>query len=232
MTYLPISHRSELSLRPLRLARFLVIVALLTLSAGCLPVAWVTPPMQMEIGVGASAGLPSPDARITMPLAVTANPLQVIHGWGARRFDVGAGYSAHFLFVDPVAAHGPHLDLSYIPLVRTEGPGTFGGARAMRVIASARPAYRFAGEGVGRGPSVGLRLTLESVGFTEGVGAECQTSSDGSSFCGAYLGYGEDSFGLFVEATRGLTQPSYSAISIGLSFRVPATAGVGVVSQF
>ena len=215
-------------MRPLRLTRFLVIAALLTLSAGCVPVAWVTPPVQMAIGVGASAGIPDNNARITMPLSVTANPLQVVYGQGARRFDVGVGYSAHFLFVDPVAAHGPHLDLSYIPLVRTDEDGT----RAMRLITSARPAYRFAGEGVGRGPSIGLRLTLESVSFTEGVGAECQTSSDGSSFCGAYLGYGENAFGLFVEATRGLTQPAYSAISIGLSFRLPATAGVGVVSQF
>ncbi|TXD36579.1 hypothetical protein FRC98_12135 [Lujinxingia vulgaris] len=232
MTHLPPPHRPELSLRPLRLTLLTFIAALVTLSAGCLPVAWVTPPMEMAIGVGASAGIPDDNARITMPLSLTANPLQMIHGWGARRFDVGAGYSAHFLFVDPVAAHGPHLDISYIPLVRTEGGGTFGGTRAMRLITSARPAYRFAGDGVGRGPSLSLRLTLESVGFSDSVTSECQTRSDGSFFCGSYLAYGEDSYGLFIEATRGLTQPAYSAISIGLSFRIPATAGAGLMGQF
>ncbi|RAL23980.1 hypothetical protein DL240_07470 [Lujinxingia litoralis] len=219
-------------MRPLRLASLLALATLLTFSAGCLPVAWVTPPMQMEIGVGASAGLPERDARISMPLALTANPLQMIHGQGARRFDAGVGYSAHVLFADPLAAHGPHLDLSYIPLVRTEGGGTFGGRRALRLIVSARPAYRFAGEGVGRGPSLGLRLTLESASFTDAVSSECEARSDGSFFCGSSLSYGEDAYGLFVEATRGLTQPGYSAISIGLSFRIPASAGAGVIGQF
>lgn len=176
-------------------------------------------------------GVPADEARITMPLAATLNPLQLLEGRGGRLLDFGVGYSAHFFFVDPVAGHGPHLDLTYIPLVRTTGAGTFGGARPWRMALTARPGYRFAGI-AGQGPSAGLRLTLESVGFTNGVGAECETRSDGSFFCGSYLGYGEDSYGLYIEATRALTNPAYTTLSIGFSFRIPATAGAGLMGQF
>lgn len=128
--------------------------------AGCVPFAWVNPPLQAGVGIGAGLGnlprtvpptttapaspRPAPEtgAHLAYSLRVSANPFQAIPGLMDRPFDVGVGVLVRPPVVD-VTLWGPYLELSWILFAQGDGAesewASLGSWDALRPFPGARP---------------------------------------------------------------------------------------------
>jgi hypothetical protein len=207
-----------------RYLRFVLPLLFVCLLASCLPVAWVTPPMQMELGVGVGHRAPDGQVNLAAPLRAGIHPMQAFERLYARPVDVGVGYQ---LWLPPYLYHGPYLEVMHL-IPTSEDPHR----RSWRFGLGARGHYLFELDGMQRGPAVSVKAVAEWVEFAAGVDTTCSISAgpNVSGFCGNVLYYGETSLGFFLEATRGWSgEEDLAALTVGLTFRVPASAGAGFV---
>lgn len=220
-----------------RFRQSLIVLAMLSLGLpGCVPVAWVLPPMQMEVGVGVGqrqeleAG--PGEVGLAVPMRLGLHPLQLMPSMYDREVDVGLGYQ---LWAPTMAHmyHGPYLEAMYL-IPTSDDPAL----RSWRFGVGGRGHYLFAPGATGvQGPGVSLKFLAEWVTFSQEPVTSCSitTSVDekrgvevDSFFCGHAYHYGESSIGVFLEGTRGwLGDENLAALTFGLSFRIPASAGVG-----
>jgi len=228
------------------------LAALATFASGCIPIAWVTPPIQLEASVGAAvreeARSEALDVSAAFPMSASIMPLQAFPSMGARSFDLGAGY--HLL---PATSHrfnhGPHIDLALLHQV--EHPvfldWAFGDATRARVGLRLRGQAFFGGHTDAVGHGAALQVSFEGFSFgTEDFSGCTLNEADDSAayqafgddsannegaFCGSGFTWGETGFGLFAET-------SYSRIdlrdqwifSLGVKGRLPATLGIGFIA--
>ncbi len=193
--------------------------------SGCVPVAWVVPPMRMEVGVGAAGATSGPTpTMLETQLAASIHPLQVMETWVERPLDLGLG--GELLWTERGARFGPSLSAAYLT-----PPLQDWGTWWMRGGAEGRAALLFGQPELGVRGSV--RGFVEFVSFANSRGLECNLSfgSRPGGFCGPVIAYGEGGLGLYVEvggsgAAGGI--PGWD-VHAGLQFRIPASAGVGLV---
>ena len=210
------------------MSRLLIALVAALFLSGCLPVAWVVPPMQAELGLGAATSLPPQDgAALTTPVAVGVYPLGAFEYLHDRNFDVGLGYRGLIYWADTNFLNGAYLEGAYLHnFHRTFRTGRWRAGAALRGhLYYGHPDARWM-------PAMGLRGTMEFVSFARFESAECTLDLAGA-FCGYSTGAGERGFGFFVEAQQSLTQSAhYIALYGGIFWRIPASAGAGVVANW
>lgn len=183
--------------------------------ASCVPYAWVTPPIKAGISGGVSIQertLPTMQGRVGI------YPFQFFPEKSDREIDGGVGY---FLLnpqsinpdQDDFFLHGPYLDMSYFMPLDTHIP--------MRIYVSgkAQLAVNSARGGFGGSGQVGL----EFFSFSDSAFQHCMYEG-----CNSGYAYGETAFSFFLEGTQFYTgNVPLTFMGAGLSFRSPATAGIG-----
>lgn len=208
--------------------RSLLLVALLFSLSGCVPVAWVIPPMQAELGLGAAASLPPDEgASLSSPVAVGVYPLGAFEYLHERNFDVGAGYRGLFYWADGAMLHAPYLEAVYLHnFQRSFRTGRWRAGAGMRGhLFWGHPSTRVM-------PVAGLRGTMEFVRYVQFESVDCSIDL-GGAFCGYSVGTGERGVGFFLEAHQSLTQSAhYIALYGGVFWRIPTSAGAGLVASF
>lgn len=226
--------------------------AIAMLASGCIPIVWVTPPIQLEASVGAAvreeARSDAQDVSAAFPMSASIMPLQAFPAMGARSFDLGAGY--HLM---PATSHrfnhGPHIDLALLHPV--DHPGfldwAFGDATRARVGLRLRGQAFLGGHTDAVGHGAGLQVSFEGFSFGTEDFSGCtlngsdepaayralgdDSANNEGAFCGSGFTWGETGFGLFAET-------SYSRIdlrdqwifSLGVKGRLPATLGIGFIA--
>lgn len=190
---------------------------LLLAQTGCIAFPFVTPPLALSLGGGVRRGLPESLAESPglFRLDVGARPLQLIEAWEMRRADVGVGYAL-------TMGGGPTLHCGFAegivyPLV---GP-----VARMGIHMQPRVLFHAASEAP---PTFGMavRLSGEVRAFTSKPFADI-------SGRGGAIGYahGEGGMSLYLEGAyeRVYDRPTL-VLGAGLSFRIPATAGIAIAS--
>lgn len=211
------------------------LLLLLATMSGCVPFAWIAPPMTLEASAGAR--IPSSDeTNLTagFPLRIHATPFSAIGKLHDRHVDGSIGYQ----FIPH--SRGPHLHgptaevVGYIPLHQYES-SLWRLAFAVRGHVLGGPEQDWAAGG-------GVQLRTEWVSFADGPFGGCSwEDEDGADYgydedddddfsCTAGHAYGEGGVGLFAEAMYvDLGAERFQFIGGGLSFRIPASGGVGFV---
>lgn len=213
----------------------LALTLLSLLLAGCVPVAWVVPPTQLDIGVGAASGLPVAEPALAVPFGVSVHPLAFPKQLSERPYDFAVGYRGILSFAgqsdQASAAHSTYLEASFLHLPTTQGFWSRGLNR-LRVGVSGRGKLLFGPAIAGPQLGVGMRFFVEFVRFDDRQGAECNIANFTSWFCGYSRAYGERGWGLYVEAQRSLSfADAYTGIYTGIYMRLPASAGAGFVGS-
>jgi|GEM_PF-1544687 len=239
---------ARIRLRPALLAAGAL---LLLLVSGCIPVAWVTPPLALEASAGAmmrgKSAHHGKEFGGAFPVSASFMPLQLSPAMLTRSLDLGAGY--HLLpATNQRLKHGPHLDLAWLHAVgRPEfldwafddqdrarlglrlrgqvfwGPmdGELGRGAALQVSFEG---FRFRANEFG---GCALNTADNSPGGTFGGGRD----PDQSAFCGTGYAWGESSFGVFAETSYArIDHNEQWLLSIGLKWRAPATVGAGFIA--
>lgn len=213
------------------------VAAAAVLLGGCLPLAWVTPPAEVDLGQGARATLraPSPDpASPSAPAAdgsgfrlrATMHPLGAVRDQMDRRYDLGVGY-----LLDPPlavgAVHGTYLEGTWIPLrARLFGSGVL----RLRLRGQAR--VLFASDVASAGFGVSAGAEAEVAGFVDGGFADGSSSGNAMGAV-AGGGVGELGVGLYAEVALAELGPyAWMDVSGGIALRIPLSGGVGVVCCF
>lgn len=221
------------------------------LAGGCIPVAWVTPPVELEASAGAmmrqTREKDGHEVGAAFPLSATFAPLQLFPSMHTRVIDLGAGY--HLLPVTSVRFnHGPHIDVAWLHSVNQ--PGFLGWAFSDED--RARIGLRLRGQAfIGRenaaiGRGAALQLSFEGFRFSNNDFGGCSISSaqntpgstfgggrdpDESAFCGKGRTWGESSLGVFAETSYArIDARDQWILSFGLIFRLPATFGAGFIA--
>ena len=211
--------------------RLAPLAALLALLGGCFPVAWVTPPAQLELGAGAQLRSDRSEVAPVLPTRVGFFPLQAFPSRLDRRGDFGLGYQLIPTTARPMH-HGPYLDAAYMTttaqlptrgMIAGEASATRFGVRTKgHLLFAATPTAQ-----PGWGSTV--QLTVDWFEFSRFEFEGCDVGSD-TGVCAVGWAYGETSRGIFVEAgyaeVGGLEMWTVAA---GLVVRVPATVGAGFV---
>ncbi|MBA2664790.1 MAG: hypothetical protein H0U74_21055 [Bradymonadaceae bacterium] len=214
----------------------LVLVATLLLSlSACVPVAWVTPPIALDVTMGMRAGSPENDGQLETILPIRAGlyPFQLIEHTIDRPIDVGLGYELHL--ASAALVHGAFIDvLGLTPLMIWNRRHS-----ALRVGGGFRGHYQSVIGANSHGPAASARLLFEVVDFTNATTTGCEAGVRGgrrlsaSTFCGSSYSYGELGLGLVLEGSRAwLTDRNLTTLTLGLIFRIPFSAGAGLEGIF
>lgn len=230
------------------------IFALLALQTACIPVAFVTPPIELQAGAAAHV---HEDTSVAVPIRVDAQPMQLVESQKDRKYDFGIGYL--FLPGTGPYLHGPGLNVGILQgessLPRGEETGL-----AFRWGATMRTNLMYEGSGFGNnGWGVGLQAHIEWVRYSSGPFAGCNDDEeeyyppparepsqdpypenpdwddDDEPAISCFVGYaeGEGGFGLFVEGSHAqISGQDFSWFGGGLLFRLPASGGVGFATIF
>ncbi len=219
-----------------------------------MPLAWVLPPVQVEIGAGARHGVNGSRLDLVVPLGVGFYPMQLAAEQVGRAVEFGAGYHFEGLIFASYH-HGPYLDLGFSRLVGILPNESTGNSSSLRLQLGARGYYHFSHQGgAGVGPGAALRLGFESVNFTSGPLSSCTVAEPtiyppgepgkpnpftedlvqpATLVCGAGLMYGEAGIGLFTELGHAwLGEREATMLLFGITFRVPASVGAGFATLF
>jgi hypothetical protein len=196
-----------------------LLVLLLGLVSGCVPFAYALPPSHLEAGAAyrnvtpAQRGEPDP----VFHMSYTVTPLSVKPEWQARPVDVGPSFVLDAGRAGTTVGGG--LTMMGFLYDQPEGDGHW----RLGVLGQGRLLWNSAQNQLGQGAAV--QGFAEYSSWVDGP----YESSDGN---GALWGqsYGEGGIGAYVEG-------SYSRIGTvntwtaggGLLFRIPATAGVGLI---
>jgi hypothetical protein len=184
------------------------------LCSGCVPFAYVLPPLDVTADLGLQA--PMQKLAPVVNLGFGVRPLALLPSLHERRDDFALGYT---VTVTPAPLiHGPYAEYTRV----------LWGERT-----DERHLWRLRGGGVARllydtavarfGAQVGLRVIIESTNF---IDSDFESQDSGGWLVGHALG--ELGVGLYAEA-GAIAMPSTVAFagSLGVIFTVPASAGVG-----
>lgn len=245
------------SIRPAVTSRASLAAMLIAFALGlsaCIPVAFMTPPMELQAGIAAS---PQEEIEATVPIRVDLQPLQLSNPSNGRVIDAGVGY----LFVPGTGTylHGPGLNVGLLTgetIPAAEQPGL-----GMRIGASLRSNLMYSGTAFSsNGWGLGAQVRVEWVRYSTGPFADCTTSSqppeetwpqrepsqdrhppqpdyeeDDSPTIGCFYGWseGETGIGLFLEAMQVRVQgENFPWVGAGITIRLPASAAIGFATIF
>ena len=210
----------------MHLARHILLASALSLS-GCVPVAWVTPPVKLEAGVGISRVDVQNDpgragARPLGHVEIKASlpPLQLFPELEWRSFDVGFGYGARLFFpAESQLLHGPFLE-TYALIYPAQARGRLGFGGLFHALGDSSGAYAI------QGGKLGVRAFWEWDNFSDAPFDAC----DSGDFCGGGYAFGEASFGFYAEvANTILSEQMEQSFTLGIMGRIPASVGVGLL---
>ena len=209
--------------------------------SGCVPLPFASPPFHATVETGVASGTLATKRGLTLHDAtasvVTArvglNPLQFFPEQRDRLVDLGAGYVYEGLLTGQVAgraSHGAYLEVAVSPWAMRLGETwqlrlSANGHADVLVEAKAIPG---APRHLGGGGEVGA--TLELVTFSDGpLDTDERVTEDGSTTGTLLAGvaYGETAIGLSLSGGfRLVGAQSYGIFTVGLSVRMPASAGI------
>ncbi len=207
---------------------------------GCF-IPYASVPARMEIGgVGARGAIPTPaegggvaesDQADMLHLRVGLNPAQGYNGWHDRRFDLGGGYLAEWLWPEGQnrrVIQGFHLEGAYFLLPARAGVSSW----RIAVLCNLEYLLTDFTERARTGPGLTAGLLLEWAGTTQKTYAESSGGGLGSS-AGAFGAlYGEWGVGIAVTGSyRRLYDMDFFTLFAGLSFRLPFGAGAMGISN-
>lgn len=208
--------------------RLLLLLLTIPTLAGCLPVAWVTPPSRLDAGAGLQSmrvdplpgGEPARAARGHYDLRASITPLQLSQQED-RLLDIGFGYGMRGVFIEGgLIHHGPFTELGVLSPLESSG-ARLGASVQLHALGDNAAPFALSGA---RGAA---RLTIEWAGHAEAPFADCNFTTDGG-FCGGGFAFGEGGFGLWAELSHArLRRGVETAFTMGVSFRLPATIGAG-----
>lgn len=206
------------------------------LLGGCLPIAWLTPPGELDLGTGGRTMLHAPDAPSTamsrsdppttsgsgFRLRATLHPLALSPDLAERHYDFGIGYALDPPLVDSVV-QGPTLEASWLPLV-----ARFDGV-VVRIRLRTQTRLLYASDLGGPGLAVAAGAEADVTGFVDGGFAE--GDSGGGSMSGVVgAGYGEVGVGLWAEVALAELGPyAWLDYSAGVAIHVPFSGGAGIL---
>ncbi|MDI1443169.1 hypothetical protein [Polyangium sp. 6x1] len=187
-------------------------ICLLALPACVAP--FGTPPVAVSVGGGVRLG--APKIKSTDPAMVHVDvglkPLQLIREWQKRRADINLGYT--FEAGAGPSRHGAFAEGTVFPVVDRSG----------RIGISAQPRLWYEPGTDKMGLGMAARITGELTTFVDKP-----FSGSSSSGAGAGIAYGEAGAGLYLEgAYAKIGERPNVTIGLGLTVRIPATAGVGI----
>jgi hypothetical protein len=190
-------------------------LGLVLTQAGCIAFPFITPPLQLSVGPAVRYGAPKKPSRnpVFAHVDVGLRPLQLMRDWRQRRAEVGAGYA-----VD--AGSGPllhciYMDGTFFPYVDSTA----------RLGIHAQPRVHIADDTGRASFGMGTRVDIEGRWFVSK-----SFSSSGSRAAAIGYAHGEGAFGLYVEGGYAKLEdrPTFS-VGLGLTARIPLTAGVALV---
>lgn len=219
------------SLRAVWVASLVSVMA----SPACIPVAWVTPPMQLDVGTGLARAPrkngPLEEGEVVSTVTsgaldarASVAPLAAIPGFEERLLDVSAGYGMRYLWTPDYIAHGPFIGASVmIPVTQIPGRRITLGTQLHALIGERRQGYSIVGN------RVSGRVGFEWSSWEDGPFDECSIDVDGG-FCGGGYGFGELAWAPYLEVSRAqMSRQSSWGLTAGITFRLPASAGAGLV---
>lgn len=188
-------------------------LAVVLTASGCFPYAYVLPPLDLGVDVGARVAT---EAQTQVGLHVGTRPLAVAPSLHHRWVDFGLGYS---VLPAVTLAHGPYAEVTHL-LVELQTSET----ALWRLRAGVVGRLLFDGAVTRLGGQASARLVFEYSNVVDSDFAR-------SDYRGATVGHalGEVGIGLYTE-TGALVLPSLGpawTVSTGLLFTVPASFGVG-----
>ncbi len=200
----------------MKLLKLIPIIAV-TCSFACFPYAWVTPPAKFELAGGLAVS-EAGDFNAGFQGTAGVYPLQVFPDYYERNFDAGVGYTLLYISPDQDQIlgqylHGPYVDVVYFLPIDSATP-IRGYISAKGKVLLNSPEFGFGGTG---------QLGMEIFEFSDNDFYRCTGRG-----CSQGTAYGESALGIFVEGSQffyGNNQMTF--FGLGLSFRSPATAGMG-----
>ncbi len=227
----PPPQRSEPGVRTVTDIRHLITASCLVSVTGCLPVAFVTPPIKASVGGGVHLGgdgravRNGPGGHIDVRAGVY--PLQILEASQGSAFDVGFGYVRQFDLTHNFGQQGAYLEVS---LMQPLSPGWRWGLNAgFQALGTGRDA-----EWIDGSRSV-LGLHAEWSEYTEGPFESCDINDPeedvrSGGFCGGGYAFGTSGIGFYVETGLGrIRGVGVWDINVGLMFRLPASLGAGLL---
>ena len=213
---------------------FIGLVVLSMASGGCMPLPFASPPMKGSFNVGPAGGYASlagrsePEPAPSLSGRFGLHPLGAVRSLRNRFADVGLGYLFENTFtslVDGPTAHGPYLEVAVHPWQAYDDAT----ARLSRLAVFATGEALFStrhGELLSGGAVMGI-------GFDWGQWVADPFLESDENTLDTVIGYAQ------VEATIGLQLSAgvrvqrdvpWWLVTIGFTFRLPASAGVAIVS--
>lgn len=203
--------------------------------AACFPVAWVLPPTQLDVGVGAAntsddrfrtgeEDVAYTHKSVVLDARASVSPLAAVAGFEDRLVDVSAGYGMRHAWMPKLVTHGPFLGASVmIPVTDTPGRRLTLGAQLHALIGARRMGNAIAGN------RASGRVGFEWSSWREGPFDECSFDLDGG-FCGGGYSFGEIAWSPYIEVSRAQVQrQSEWGVTAGMTLRLPASVGAGLV---
>jgi hypothetical protein len=182
-----ISEKFVARLRPATLTNIIIFTAVAIIAStgsGCIPVAWVTPPVELEVSVGPMmrqrAVRDVQEFEAAVPIRATILPLQLFPSQLSRSFDVGAGYQFMPIVTTQRIIHGPHLELAW--LTGISQPDFLGWLIAdgnrTRVGVHLKGHALFESTTGAFGPGATVQFSIDGFGFTDTDFDGCGSSQD------------------------------------------------------
>lgn len=202
---------------------------------GCVPFGWVLPPAHVDVAGGVSSVAEAPvdegdalherEETLTPSGAFDARamlaPLQAIPRFSERHLDVEAGYGMRYLSRAGRIEHGPLLALSVLAPLDERKRLVFGTQLGLLIGTASQ------GNGV-LGNRIAGRIGFEWRGWGSGEFQSCDIEEGG--FCGSGYAHGERSIAPYLEVSRALLYGDRElGVMLGLSFRIPASVGAGLL---
>ncbi len=233
----------------------LLLGLVLVFQCACVPIGFVTPPVEVQFGAAASI---QEETEFAVPIRIDAQPMQLFPSYKERTFDFGIGYL--FLPGTGQYLHGPGLNVGLLG-GNEKIPANEESGLALRWGTAARANLIYAGGGFENdGWGLGLQGRIEWVRYSAGPFAGCQDgveeshprpqrqpsqdpyredeyweddSDEPALTCLVGYAEGETSFGFFVEASQArVGAEDFYWFGAGLTFRLPASAAVGFATIF
>ena len=218
----------------------MLLLGIALLSSGCLPFAWMTPPMKVSSGFGGSITIrSSPSANAeqddiapkkpgAMNLYFGLFPLKAHPSMELRPFDFGIGYHISQFYGGEdqgIVIHGPYLEMSWYPHTRplhrkSLWNSRFGVHLQPRLLMITDSGYRK------YGIATNIKFTAELSRYLEpNSGGNCD--NDGCVF-GSW--FGEISIGIFAQTGYGfLGKTHFVDIRAGVFLNIPISVGAGFI---
>lgn len=150
----------------------------------CIPVAWVTPPVELQTAIGplvrpAALG-DGVRAQAAVPVRATLSPLQLFPDLAARPVDFGAGYQFMPVIGTRYFVHGPHLELAWLTPIGE--PAMFAwlipDAAQARVGVHLKGHALFESSAPATGTGTTLQLAIDGVSFSATHFESCGSNQD------------------------------------------------------